>query len=174
MTELAGEVADGLMTHPTNSSARYLREVVRPRVAAGALRVGREPGEVAIMAAGFVATGRDAAAVAAKREWARELLGFLYSTPSYWPSLDLFGWREVGERLHAQSRAGKWDAMKGAVTDEMLDTLVPTGSYAEIAERLLADYDGVATRLTFPLPDDPADDAALRPVIEALRGETRA
>lgn len=174
MTELAGEVADGLMTHPTNSSARYLREVVRPRVEEGARRAGRAARDVAIMAAGFVATGPDAAAVAAKREWARELLGFLYSTPSYWPSLDLHGWRDVGERLHAQSRAGKWDDMKRSVTDEMLDALVPTGAYEEIAERLLADYADVATRLTFPLPDDPADDAAVRPVIEALRGASRA
>lgn len=169
MTSLAGEVADGLMTHPTNSSARYLREVVRPRIDEGAAGAGRSPDRVALMAAGFVATGIDEAAVAAKREWARELLTFLYSTPSYWPSLDLFGWRETGEQLHAQSRAGQWDEMKGAISDEMLDTLVPTGSYAEIAERLLHDYAGVASRLTFPVPDDPADDAAARDVIEALQ-----
>lgn len=169
MTELAGEVADGLMTHPTNSSPRYLREVVRPRVDAGARAAGRAPRDVAIMAAGFVATGRDGAAVAARREWARELLTFLYSTPSYWPSLDLYGWREVGERLHAQSRAGQWDAMKGAVTDEMLDTLVPSGTYDEIADRLLADYGELATRITLPPPDDPADDHAARSAIAALR-----
>ena len=94
MTALAGEVSDGLMTHPTNSSARYLREVVKPRARRRRCRVGerRPVAACPIMAAGFVATGVDAAAVAAKREWARELLTFLYSTPSYWPSLDLFGY----------------------------------------------------------------------------------
>lgn len=170
MTSLAGEVADGLMTHPTNSSARYLREVVRPRVAAGAHGASRSLDDVAIMAAGFVATGPDDASVAAKREWARELLGFLYSTPAYWPSLDLHGWRDVGEQLHAWSRAGRWGDMTGAISDEMLDTLVPTGLYVDIADRLLADYLDVATRLVFPVPDDPAHDGAAREVIEALRG----
>jgi probable F420-dependent oxidoreductase len=169
MTALAGEVADGLMTHPTNSSARYLREVVLPKVAEGAAVSGRAPGDCEIMAAGFVATGVDAVAVAAKREWARELLTFLYSTPSYWPSLDLFGFREVGEALHAKTREGDWDGMKGLVTDDMLDAFVPSAPYAEIADLLLADYGGVASRITFPMPDDPADDDRAREVIAELR-----
>jgi len=169
MTALAGEVADGLMTHPTNSSARYLREVVLPKVAEGAAVSGRAASDCRIMAAGFVATGVDAAAVAAKREWARELLTFLYSTPSYWPSLDLFGFREVGEALHAKTREGDWDGMKGLVTDAMLDAFVPSAPYDEIAAKLLADYEGIATRITFPVPDDPAGDDATRAVIEALR-----
>jgi len=169
MTMLAGEVADGLMTHPTNSSARYLREVVLPKLTEGAARAGRAPGACRIMAAGFVATGVDDAAVAAKREWARELLTFLYSTPSYWPSLDLFGFRDVGEALHARTREGDWAGMKGMVTDEMLDAFVPSAPYTEIAARLLADYEGIASRITFPLPDDPAEDDVARGVIEALR-----
>jgi probable F420-dependent oxidoreductase len=169
MTTLAGEVADGLMTHPTNSSARYLREVVLPKVGEGAVASGRAPGACAVMAAGFVATGVDDAAVAAKREWARELLTFLYSTPSYWPSLDLFGFREVGEALHAKTREGDWAGMKGMVTDAMLDAFVPSGTYEVIAERLRDDYAGVASRITFPMPDDPGADDGARGVIEALR-----
>jgi probable F420-dependent oxidoreductase len=38
MTELAGEVGDGMMTHPTNSAPRYLREATRPALATGARR----------------------------------------------------------------------------------------------------------------------------------------
>ena len=40
MTALAGEVSDGLMTHPTNTAPRYIREVVAPRLARGAGRSG--------------------------------------------------------------------------------------------------------------------------------------
>ena len=138
-------------------------------MAEGAAVSGRAASDCRIMAAGFVATGVDAAAVAAKREWARELLTFLYSTPSYWPSLDLFGFREVGEALHAKTREGDWDGMKGLVTDAMLDAFVPSAPYDEIAAKLLADYEGIATRITFPVPDDPAGDDATRAVIEALR-----
>jgi len=169
MTELAGEVADGLMTHPTNSSPRYLREATQPALSAGAKRAARDAHRLDLLAGGLVATGRDAAAVARERERARELLTFLYSTPAYWPSLELFGWREVGERLHRLTREGKWGEMAGAITDEMLDVLVPHGTYAQIAAALRTWYGGLATRINFPLPADSADDALAVRAISELR-----
>jgi probable F420-dependent oxidoreductase len=170
MTALVGAVADGLVTHPTNSAPRYLREVTRPTIDAAAIDAGRDRRRVALLAGGLIATGRDAAAVARERERIRELLTFLYSTPAYWPTLDLFGWRPVGERLHRLTREGKWSDMAGAVTDEMLATLVPQAPYAEIAAVLKRDYDGLATGITFPVPDDPADDALAAHAIDELRG----
>jgi probable F420-dependent oxidoreductase len=169
MTALVGEVSDGLLTHPTNSASRYLREVTRPAIETGAKRVGRGASGLALLAGGFIATGSDDVAVARQREHVRELLTFLYSTPAYWPSLDLFGWREVGERLHRLTREGKWGEMAGAVTDEMLDILVPSGTYAEIADRVRDAYAGLASGVTFPVPEDPADDAEAARAIAALR-----
>jgi probable F420-dependent oxidoreductase len=99
MTAMVGEVADGLMTHPTNASSRFLREAARPALEAGASRAGRDATRLSLLAGGLIATGADEAAVAAQREHVRELLTFLYSTPAYWPSLDLFGWRETGEAV---------------------------------------------------------------------------
>jgi probable F420-dependent oxidoreductase len=169
MTELVGEVADGMMTHPTNSAPRTLRELTRPSLARGAARTGRDAGALDLMAGGLVITGPDRAALAAEREHVRELLTFLYSTPAYWPTLELFGWRETGERLHALTREGRWTDMKGAITDAMLDALVPQGSYAEIADVLGDWYAGLATSLTFPLPEDPTHDAQIARVIARLR-----
>lgn len=169
MTELAGEVADGLLTHPTHGVPRYLRERTGPSLAAGARRAGRDPERVELLAGCLVATGRDAEAVAAERERARALLAFLYSTPAYWRCLELFGWRDTGERLYALSREGRWKEMAGAVTDEMLDALVPQGSYDEIASQLREWYGDAAASVTFPVPSDPADDAAAARAIAALR-----
>jgi len=169
MTALAGEVADGLLSHPTNTSPRYLREVVSPRLAQGAARTGRDVAAVGLRAGPLVATGPDAAAVEARREWARRLLGFLYSTPSYWPSLELYGWRERGETLREHARAGRWDAMTQLVDDAMLDAFVPSGTYAEIASVLREAFGGSCGSLTFPLPDDPAEEAAVSEVLAALR-----
>jgi probable F420-dependent oxidoreductase len=168
MTALAGEVADGLMCHPTNSSPRYLRERVLPRIAIGAARVGRDPAEVELMAADLVATGHDRASVARAREDIRELFGFLFSTPSYWPSLELHGRGELGSELREMTRAGRWAEMKAAISDEILDALSPSGTYDEVADVLLARFGGLASRITFPLPDDPADDERVAEVIEAL------
>src|SRR5262245_22301821 len=158
MTALVGEVGDGLMTHPTNSAPRYLREATRPALAAGASRAARDAHRIELLAGGLIATGRDAAAVAREGERARELLTFLYSTPAYWPTLELFGWRAIGERLHQLTREGKWGEMAGAISDEMLDALVPAAPYGEIAAVVREAYGGLAARINFPLPADRADD----------------
>jgi probable F420-dependent oxidoreductase len=168
MTALAGEVADGLMCHPTNSSPRYLREVVQPRIERGAARVGRDAGEVELMAADLVSSGRDAAAVARAREAVRELYGFLFSTPSYWPTLELYGWNDLGPALREMTREGRWADMKAAIRDEIVDALSPSAAYDEIADVLHQRFDGLATRLTFPLPEDPADEPAVAQVIGEL------
>jgi probable F420-dependent oxidoreductase len=169
MTALAGEVADGLVTHPTNSAPRTLREVVQPRVARGAARGGRDVASVALAVSPLVATGRDAAAVSRGREAARQLLAFLYSTPAYWPSLALFGWQERGEALHRLSREGRWEAMTGAVDDAMLDAFVPSAPFGALGDELASRYAGLAQRLCLPIPDDPADDAAFAALVAGLR-----
>lgn len=169
MTELAGEAADGIMTHPTNSSPRFLREVTRPALAAGAARAGRNPGETALLVGPFLVTGASKDSLAAQREHVRGLLAFLYSTPAYWPTLELFGWREVGENLHRSSREGHWAEMSERIGDEMLAALAPEAPYAEIADVVRAEYGGLASRINFPVPEDSRDDEAAADAIAALR-----
>lgn len=169
MTALAGESADGLMCHPTNSSPRYLREVVWPRLERGSARTGRDAKRLVVMAADLIATGRDAESVSRAREGIRELFGFLFSTPSYWPSLELLGFAELGPRLREWTRRGSWSELTGAIPDELLDALAPAATFDEIAALLRARFDGLASRITFPLPDDRADEPRVREVIAALR-----
>jgi probable F420-dependent oxidoreductase len=169
MTRVAGEVADGVLMHPTHSDPRTLREVTRPALAAAAERAGRRPQTVGIHACPFVATGSDTAQLDTARERIRETLAFLYSTPVYWPALAHHGWQEVGERLHRLGRAGAWSEMRELLSDAMLAKLVPQGCYGEIAEVLREWYGGLATRIAFPLPDDPAHDAEVARVVARLR-----
>ena len=169
MTALAGEVADGLMTHPTNTAPRYLREVAAPRLAKGAARTGRDAAELALMVCPLTATGPGAAAVKQEREGVRQLLTFLYSTPSYWPSLELFGWKERGEMLPDLTRRGAWSEMAGLVDDARRDTVSPTGTYSEIAGVLADWYGDLTDWITFPMPTDPARDADAAKVIAKLR-----
>ena len=127
MTALAGEAVDGLMCHPTNSSPRYLRERMWPRLETGAQRTGRDLGNLVVMAADMVATGPDLQSVQAAREGIRELFGFLFSTRAYWPSLDLYGFSGLGEELLSLTRKGAWGEMTERIPDELLDQLVPSG-----------------------------------------------
>jgi probable F420-dependent oxidoreductase len=169
MTRMAGGTADGLMTHPTNSSPRYIRDVTLPRVTEGAARKNRPVEACPVVAAGMVATGVDEAAVREKREWVREHFSFLYSTPAYWPSLEYHGWGDVGRQLHACTKEGRWGEMKALMTDEIIDTLVPQGTYSEIAQILLDGFGPIVERITFPLPDDPALDGEAAKVVAKLR-----
>lgn len=172
MTALAGELADGLNTHPTNACPRYLREHAHPNIERGAARRDRAPREVHVLANPLCATGPDVAAVARAREEQRGLLATLLSTPSYWPSLELYGWRDRGERLHALVREGRWADLAGVVDDEMLAVFVPTGVYAELAERLVERYAGLADAVTYPMPADPRDDAEVARAIATIKGQS--
>ena len=170
MTQLSASVADGMITHPTNTPPRYIREVCLPRLQRGAEKVGRDVAKCRLMLGTLVATGVTSEIVNSEREKQRKLLGFLYSTPAYWKSLALFGWEARGEKLLAMTRAGDWSAMSSVIDDDMLDTFVPSGTYSEIAEILIDRYKGLATRITFPLPDDTTHDPAAACAIATLKG----
>ncbi len=169
MVALAGELADGLNTHPTNACPRYLMEHVMPNLRRGAARSGRDAETVEVLANPLCATGPDAKSVAEAREVQRTLLATLYSTPSYWPSLALYGWRERGERLHRMVREGRWQDLSVLVDDEMLDRLLPTGDYESLSSTLAERYAGIARAVTYPMPEDSADDARVARAIERLR-----
>lgn len=169
MTRLAGEIADGLMTHPTNSAPDYLAEVVRPRVEEGAARASRSPDDCPITAAGFVATGADDEAVARSRDEIRRQFAFLFSTPAYWKSIEHAGFSDLGSDLRALAKLGRWNEMEARVPHELIERLVPSGRYDEIARVLIDHYCGQIPRITFPLPDDPARDTEVAALITSLR-----
>lgn len=169
MTRLAGAESDAFMTHPTNSNPRYLREVTRPLLREGEAAAGRPAGTVQLIGSTFVAAGATPEIVASERERIRQFFGFLYSTPQYWPTLELHGWAEVGHRLHQMTREGRWQDMTAEITDEILDALVPAGTYDTIARTLREWYDGAADGITMRMPDDPSHDPQLARVIAELQ-----
>lgn len=169
MTRMVGRIADGMITHPTNSPPEYIEKVCLPRLADGFAKAARNAADFKLVLGPLVAVGKDDAEVAVAREKQRNLLGFLFSTPAYWPSLELFGWQDKGQRLLDMTRQGNWDEMPAIITDAMLDRFVPSGTYSEIAAELRARYAGLAGRITFPMPEDSADDALAAGVIEQLQ-----
>ncbi len=169
MSEVAGEVADRVIAHPTNSSPHFLREALAPRLAAGARHAGRDARDVAVVANPMVATGIDAPAVEREREAARKVLAFTYSTPAYAASLTHHGWESVGQALRERARARDWEGMAGEIGSEMLDVLVPSARFEEIAALLTERYGGVATAIALRMPPDRQHDVDFARVVEALR-----
>ncbi len=169
MTKVAGEVADVVIAHPTNSSAAYLREVMHPKLAEGAESAGRDPAGIRLIANPMTATGPDAGGVAAERKAAHEVLTFTYSTPAYRASLDHHGWGHVHEGLLRCTREGRWGEMAELLTDEMLDVLVPSAPFEAVADVLLERYAGVAQGISLRMPKDPSHDLAFAKVVERLQ-----
>jgi len=170
MTRMVGRIADGMITHPTNTAPEYLREVCRPRLRDGFAKAGRDAGDFRLLLGPLMATGRDGVGVDAEWEKQRNMLGFLFSTPAYWPGLELFGWADAGRRLLDLAREGRWSDMGEVLTDPMLEKFVPRGSYDEIAAIVTERYAGLGSGITFPMPADPADDVPAAAAIAGLRG----
>ena len=166
---LAGEKADGFITHPTNSNPRYLAEIALPNLQAGAEGVSRDPAAIALVVGSPYITGATVADVAVEREHQRQMLAFLYSTPAYRRTLELFGWAELGERLQRMTRENRWGELSTLVTDEVLDALVPQGTYDELPAVIDRWFGKIATGVLIPPPRDPADD----PLVTALIREVR-
>ena len=169
MTKMVGRIADGMITHPTNSPPEYIRKVCLPRLQAGFERGRRDGSDFKLVLGPLTATGKSEDQVAAEWEKQRNMLGFLYSTPAYWPSLELFGWQDKGQQLLDMTREGKWDEMPNIITDDMLERFVPRGSYADIAGVFRERYAGLTSRITFPMPEDPVDDVLVADVIRQLQ-----
>jgi probable F420-dependent oxidoreductase len=169
MTRMVARIADGMITHPTNTPPEYVREVCLPRLQSGFDQAGRDPASFKLILGPLTATGKNEQVVAAEWEMQRNLLGFLFSTPAYWPSLELFGWQHKGRQLLDMSRAGNWQDMPSIISDEVLEKFVPRGRYDDIADVYKARYGGLGTRITFPMPRDPSDDALAAAAIADLK-----
>ena len=169
MTKMVGRIADGMITHPTNTAPQYIREVCLPRLQAGFAQAGRNGKDFKLLLGPLTATGKDESTVARQIEKQRGLLGFLFSTPAYWPTLELLGWQDKGQQLLDMTRTGSWEKMSTIITDEVLQRIIPIGSYDDIASIYRQRYAGLASRISFPMPEDPADDELAAQVITNLK-----
>ena len=172
MTRMVGRIADGMISHPTNTPPEYIRQVCLPRLQAGFEQAGRDGAAFQLMLGPLTATGKNEEILTREREKQRSLLAFLYSTPAYWPTLELLGWQDTGQQLLDMTREGSWEKLDSLITDEMLERIIPIGTYAEIERIYRQRYQGLTGRITFPMPEDPSDDEMAAEVISRLQADT--
>jgi probable F420-dependent oxidoreductase len=167
MTEVAGEVADGIFCHGF-CTERYLRDVTLPALQRGAERAGKSLDGFEIIAPGFVVARDGEEEIAGGIEFVRMQIGFYGSTPAYRPVLDVHGWGELQQELNTLTKRGAWDELAGIIDDEVLQTFAVIGSPEEAAQGVRNRYGDVATRIALPVPDGSAADR-WAPVFHALR-----
>jgi probable F420-dependent oxidoreductase len=142
MTEVAGEVADGLLVHPFTTE-RYLREVTLPALERGMAKAGRDVNDFQISYSGLVATGRTPEELESAKNAVRGQVAFYGSTPAYRGVLELHGWGELQSELNALSRTGDWTTMAKLVNDDVLETLSVVAPVGEVAGRVMTRFGDV-------------------------------
>ncbi len=159
MTRMAGAVADGVHVHPLHS-VHYINERLLPAVAEGAASADRDPAEVDLLIPAFIVPGDTPEEREALAHRARTQIGFYGSTKNYAFQFDDLGFEGVSSRLNDCIKAGDMNGLAATITDEMLDTFAIVGPWAEIADRLIDRYQGLAERVISYLT---VDDVATNP-----------
>ncbi len=151
LARLAGELCEGFHVHPFHS-VKYINEVVRPQVAAGAERAGRTLADVVLASSVFVITGENEAAFENMRRMAREQIAFYASTPTYRVVMAAHGWQDAGEQLSRLATMKRWDKMGAVITDDMLDVFAVQAPLDQLGQALWVRYEGVLDRVACYMP----------------------
>jgi Luciferase-like monooxygenase len=138
-----------------------------PRLAAGHAKSGRRRQNFEISGGGFLATGPDEATVARMFEWVRQRVGFYGSTPAYYPVLAAHGLEDLGHKLNALARQGRWDEMTKEVPDDVVHLFAAVGRWDEIAKAIDERFGGLADAIN--ARGNPATPALPRELIADIR-----
>ena len=153
MCGVAGEVADGLHVHPLHTP-RYLREVITPALSRGLAKVNRDRTDFSVAASVFAAVGDNEAEVKGLKDFYRNQIAFYASTRSYRKVMELHGWGDICDRLHALSVSGRWEKMGEEIGDDVLGEFVVEASWEGAAAALDSRYGGLVDRVRLYKPFD--------------------
>jgi probable F420-dependent oxidoreductase len=147
MIKVAAEECDGVKLHGF-CTRKYLTDQIMPRIDAGLAKAGRMRSQYEISGGGFLATGPDDETVARRFEWVRQRVAFYGSTPAYYPVLAVHGLEDLGHRLNALVRLGKWSEMAREVPDDVAHLFAAVGRHDQIVRAIGERFGGLVDALT--------------------------
>ena len=166
MTEVAGEVADGVIIHAFTTE-KYLREVTLPAVEKGLARAGRSRQDFEVSYPGFVVSGSTEEQFKASKAAVCKRIAFYGSTPAYAPVLGVHGWGDLQPELNRLSKQGRWDEMGGLITDEILAEFAVVGEPEQAVDQFKSRFGSLVDRTmaSFPSKDEQQESALLARLI---------
>jgi probable F420-dependent oxidoreductase len=151
MTEVAGEVCDGLLAHGFTTEA-YMRETTLPALERGLAKAGRSRTDFQISLPVFVVTGTNEEEMARADAGVREQIAFYGSTPAYRGVLETHGWGELQDELNSLSKQGEWKEMGNRIDDDVRDAFAVVGEPEEIPTLIRKRFGDVVDRISFYAP----------------------
>ncbi len=159
MTEVAGEVADGVIIHAFTTE-KYLRETTLPALERGFARAGKTRQDFEISYPLFVVTGQTEEALEQARVATKRQIGFYGSTPAYRPVLESVGAGELQGELNAMSKQGRWEEMGHLIDDDVLRAFAVIGEPATLAGQILERYGDIIDRTSAAYANIGSEDRA--------------
>ena len=147
MTEVAGEVADGVIIHAFTTE-KYLRETTMPALERGFAKVGKTRADFEISYPSFVVTGQSEEEMAISRELVCKQIAFYGSTPAYKPVLDSIDAGELQGELNKLSKQGRWDEMGTLIDDSLLNQFAVVAEPQALAGTLTSRYGDLVDRMS--------------------------
>ncbi len=157
MTEVAGEVADGMIVHAFTTE-KYLRETTLPALERGFAKAGKKREDFEISYPVFVVTGQNEDELAAAKVAARRQIAFYGSTPAYKPVLDSIGVGELQGELNAMSKQGRWEEMGDLIDEGILKSFAVIGEPSTIPGQIKSRYGDIADRTSAAYASVPKED----------------
>jgi probable F420-dependent oxidoreductase len=167
MTEVAGEVADGLLVHPFTTE-RYIREVTLPALERGLAKSGRDATDFPISFAGLIATGDTEDEMADATRRVRGQIAFYGSTPAYRGVLELHGWGDLQSELNTLSKTGEWDTMGELIDDDVLNAFSVVAQPSDVGDVVRSRLHDVVSRFSIYAPYALSDHAR-QEIVAGLR-----
>jgi len=157
MTEVAGEVADGVIIHAFTTE-KYLRETTLPALERGFVKAGKTRADFEIAYPVFVVTGTSEEELNEAKRATRQQIAFYGSTPAYKPVLDSLGAGELQGELNAMSKQGRWVEMADLIDEGMLNEFAVVGEPGSIAGQIISRYGDVIDRTSAAYANIPKED----------------
>ena len=157
MTEVAGEVADGVIAHAFTTE-KYMRETTMPAIERGLKAAGKSRADFEVSYPVFVVTGTNEQEMAEAKLATCKQIAFYGSTPAYKPVLDSIGAGDLQGELNTMSKQGRWDEMGTLIDDSLLKEFAVVGEPGSIAGQIKSRYGDLVDRTSAAYANIPKAD----------------
>lgn len=151
MTEVAGELADGLIVHPFTTQ-QYFQETILPALKNGWKKASNELGEFEICYPVFVLSGSSQELIENAKSVIRQQLAFYGSTPAYKAVLASVGYDELQPQLNRLAKQGLWNEMSSLITDDVFDYFVVQANPDKVATTIINKFNSITPRISLLAP----------------------
>ena len=87
----------------------------------------------------------------------------------------MFGWDDLGAKLQLMTRSGDWSQLGVLMTDEVLDVLIPSGTWEELPSVINDWFAGLVDAVLIQPSDDDNDEfAALISQVKLIKSRINA